>query len=499
MRHRPSALAKRALISSAVGALTLTALASGTAHADPSTAKVLGFTPITTNALPCSANGLMQFANDSKNQPVTPTVLMQAGDPATPVNAPTTSNKVGRVNDMIAVTPDGHYLFTSSENSIPTENGVGTDGSDGITRLTLKGPDAGKKEILADNVDPNTGANRWQRVDGMKWYPSGGSGNNGVLLASEEFSKSSTLAGGGIWQIDADTGAFVRLDWLGNYAHEGIGLDQAGNLYLGDEFRGGAIYKAVPNNPHDLTQGGTLSYLVGTSIDASGWKQVTDPTNATAEASSGGAILFDRPEDFDEANGRVYFAVTEPAADAALHTGDAGQIVNRGGVYSLSTTGVPDLSTQSGPAVPYTRLTPMIEVNDPQYTTQAQAQAQQGLQFPDNLTFDKAGNLWVHEDIPDGSSFPANGIDVSKQARNQQDELYVYVLNKQGNAIESNPDTSGPGVSGGYKAADMRTSPGAAGHPCENEFTGGIFSQNGKTLYINQQHWDNPTLGVDIG
>jgi hypothetical protein len=495
MKHRRSARAKLALISSAVGAFALTALASvGTANADPKPVNVLGFTPITTNALPCSANGLMQFANDQKNQPVTPTQIMQAGDPATPVNAPATSNQVGRVNDMIAVTPDGHYLFTPSENSIPTENGVGTPGSDGITRLTLNGPDAGKKEILVNHLDPVTGANLWQRIDGIKWYPSGGAGDNGVLLASEEF------AAGGIWQIDADTGAFVRLDWLGNYSHEGIGLDKAGNLYLGDEARGGAIYKAAPNNPRDLTEGGTLSYLVGTSIDASGWKRVTNPANASAEATNGGAILFDRPEDFDEANGRVYFAVTEPAGDALLHTGGAGQVVNRGGVYSLSTTGIPDLSTQSGPSVPYTRLTPMIEVNDPTYANQGQAQAQQGLQFPDNLAFDKAGNLWVHEDIPDNNgSFPANGIDVSKQARNQQDELYVYVLNKQGDAIQPNPDSTGPGVSGGYKVADMRTSPGAAGHPCENEFTGGIFSQDGKTLYINQQHWDNPTLAVNVG
>ena len=34
---------------------------------------------------------LAQFANDIKNRPVTPTELMQAGDPATPVNAPASS------------------------------------------------------------------------------------------------------------------------------------------------------------------------------------------------------------------------------------------------------------------------------------------------------------------------------------------------------------------------------------------------------------------------
>jgi secreted PhoX family phosphatase len=236
--------------------------------------------------------------------------------------------------------------------------------------------------------------------------------------------------------------------------------------------------------------------MVSTTVDPSGWKAVLDPAKASAEAGAGGAILFDRPEDFDEANGRVYFTVTEPAGDAAIHTGKAGQVVNRGGVYSFSAKGTPEPASQSG-ALPYARLAPMIEVNDPTYATQDAAKAQQGLQFPDNLAFDGQGHLWVHEDIPDSATFPANGIDVSKQARDQQDELYVYVLNDEGDAIKANPDTSGPGISGGYKAADMRTSPGAKA--CENEFTGGIFAGNGKTLYINQQHWDNPTLTVTFG
>ncbi len=256
----------------------------------------------------------------------------------------------------------------------------------------------------------------------------------------------------------------------------------------------------MPKDRRNLTKGGKLFYLVGTSVDPSGWKQVSDPANASSEASAGGAILFDRPEDFDEANGRVYFAVTEPAGDAAPRLGAAGQIVNRGGVYSVTTRGVPDLATQSG-ALPYNALSPMIEVNDPTYATQADAQSQQGLQFPDNIAFDGYGHLWVHEDIPDNNgTFPASGIDVSKQARDQQDELYVYVLNRSGAAIVPNPDAAGPGVSGGYKAADMRTSPGVQPlHPCENEFTGGIFAGDGKTLYINQQHWDNPTLSIKIG
>ena len=454
----------------------------------------LGFTPITTNALPCTAGpGLPAFASA-----LTPAQLMQAYDPATPVNAPATSNFVGTENDMIALSPDGTFLYTVSENTA----------SDGITRLTLTGPNTGKKELLA--YDPVAGGTPiWSRVDGSKWYPYGGPGTHGagVLLVSEEF------ATGGIWQINPDTGAFVRLDWLGNLSHEGVGLDAAGNLYIGDENRTGAIYKGVPNNKNDLTLGGTLYYMVGTGIDPTGWKAVVNPLNAITEASSNGAILFDRPEDFDERNGRVYFTVTEPAGDSDPRKGsyapggDAtkNQVVNRGGVYSLNTIGVPDLAVQSG-AAPYVKLTPMIEVQDPLYATQTDAQNQQGLQFPDNITFDGRGHLWVHEDIPDGATatFP-NAVDVSKQVRNQQDEMYVYELNATGDAIVANPDPTGPGISKGYKVADMRTStPVAAGpgvpatynttHACENEFTGGQFAADGVTLYVNQQHWANPTL-----
>ena len=87
MKFHGKPLIRRALVSSAVGALALAALTTGAAHADQSTVNSLGFTPITDNALACSANGLMQFANDQNNHPVMPTVLMQAGDAATPVNA----------------------------------------------------------------------------------------------------------------------------------------------------------------------------------------------------------------------------------------------------------------------------------------------------------------------------------------------------------------------------------------------------------------------------
>ncbi len=83
-------------------------------------------------------------------------------------------------------------------------------------------------------------ANIWQRMDGMKWYPFGGPGGDGVLLGSEEF------ATGHIWQINPVDGSFARLDWLGAFSHEGIGLDRHGNLYLGDEAPVGPSTRPCP-------------------------------------------------------------------------------------------------------------------------------------------------------------------------------------------------------------------------------------------------------------
>ena len=97
---------RRRVCGAAIGSVALVTMTVAGAHPATSlTGPALGFTPITMSAAACSADGLIHFANNSTNQPVTPRQLMQAGDPATPVNAPATSNKVGRVNDMVAGQP----------------------------------------------------------------------------------------------------------------------------------------------------------------------------------------------------------------------------------------------------------------------------------------------------------------------------------------------------------------------------------------------------------
>jgi hypothetical protein len=231
--HNESNGRRRRICGAAVGSVTVVTLS--VASASPATslsAPNLGFAPITTNVLPCSANGLMQVANDKRNQPVTPTQLMQAGDSATPVNAPTTSNKVGRVNDMIAV-------------------------------------------------------------------------------ASEEF------AAGGIWQINPDRGG-VRASRLAGELLPRGDRPRQGRQPL--PRRRGSGWRDLRGRAerHPRPDQGRHAVLPGRKLHRPDRLEAgVEPRECVGRSQRRGAILFDRPEDFDEANGRVYFAVSEPAGDGA--------------------------------------------------------------------------------------------------------------------------------------------------------------------------------------
>jgi len=150
-----------------LSAIALTTLAgAGSANA---AGPDWGFTPLTNPALKCwdDSTGTpntalpINIGDPIFASALTPTKLMSAGDAATKVsdNSVTT---IGRENDMIALSPDGQFLYTPSENATP---------SDGISRYTLTGPNIGKKEILTTGPAPGTLlAPAWSRMDGMIWY-----------------------------------------------------------------------------------------------------------------------------------------------------------------------------------------------------------------------------------------------------------------------------------------------------------------------------------------
>ena len=408
----------------AVGAAIATASLAGTATAksDDSLLNQLGFIPLDDAPQTCQQAGIEWSPS------VVPTQVMHAGDAATPgPNALPAQVTVPGENDMIAFDPSGRFLFTVSE--------TGSNGA--VTKLDLT---TGTKTILAQRTD-------WNRLDPIKWYEP-----SGMLLIGEEDGLN-----GSMWQVDPDSGASTELLWLGKMSHEGVGFAADGSIWMGDENHLGAIFRAVPNAPEDLTAGGTLSFLV----DGVGFSPVTSPQTAVADAFAGGATLYDRPEDFDQADGRIYFSVTEPLDTAQASSILAGRPVHEGGVYSVNDSGVP-------------HVTLFAALNDP--TTPGTVT---GLQYPDNLAIDRKGNVWIHEDIPDGA-----GVH-TKQSRNMQDELWVALADKNGDGMND----------GMYKFANMGNS--ATAGPCQNEWTGGAFHDD-STFFVNQQHADSPTWKVEL-
>jgi hypothetical protein len=425
MRHPVRRLAATATALAAVGTL---AAGSALAETPVSIRARLGFIPLEDGPQHCSSSGIEWSPS------VTPARVMQRGDAATPgPNAFPSQNSVPGENDMIAFDPSGRFLFTASE----------TTSNAALTKLDTL---TGAKTILVQRSD-------WNRLDPVKWYAPSGS-----LLVAEEDG-----VNGSVWQVDPDTGAQTELVWLGKMSHEGIGFGLDGSIWEGDENHTGAIFRAVPNDKHDLTKGGRLSAL----IDGVGFVGV-DPVAAVADAFAKGATLFDRPEDFDEYAGKIYFTATEPPDDAAASS-TPGQPVHAGGVYSVNEIGTPH-------AVQF------VAVNDP--AGGARGEQVPGLQYPDNLAIDRLGNVWIHEDIPDDTAATPTNVH-SKQYRDMQDELWVAL-----------PDHNGDGMTDGmYKFANMGNSSQAT--PCQNEWTGGEF-RDMQTFFVNQQHADNPTWRVGL-
>ena len=118
---------------------------------------------------------------------------------------------------------------------------------------------------------------------------------------------------------------------VGRMAHEGIDLDEAGNVYIVDEHRGrsvgcdglvpcgGGIYKFVPDTYGDLSSG-SLYALKVSGADGLGqgeWVGPIDPTDARRNGSAAGGQSYQRPEDLEVIGDKLFVAVTEGPRDVA--------------------------------------------------------------------------------------------------------------------------------------------------------------------------------------
>ena len=202
----------------------------------------------------------------------------------------------------------GRYLYRTHEVRDQPEGGA----------LSVTDLKTGKTELLAQDLTYNA-------LDGIRWTPWG------TILFAEE------TEGGRLLEVELDendlmkTKTIIDRPAVGRMAHEGIDLDEAGNVYIVDEHRGrsvgcdglvpcgGGIYKFVPDTYGDLSSG-SLYALKVSGADGLGqgeWVGPIDPTDARRNGSAAGGQSYQRPEDLEVIGDKLFVAVTEGPRDVA--------------------------------------------------------------------------------------------------------------------------------------------------------------------------------------
>jgi secreted PhoX family phosphatase len=308
----------------------------------------------------------------------------------------------------------GRYLYRTHE--------VGSNGSVSVVDLQT-----GQARVLAQNAG-------WRRLDGLRWTPWG------TLLFAEEAGANGRLFEIVLEQHDPMTAAAV-LDRpaVGRMSHEGIEVDSHGNVYVGDELNGGAIFKFVPDDYGDLSSGTLYALNIldesaapGVGTGPAEWVAlipgqngvVTNPAvSARAAAAEAGVTGYNRPEDNEIIGQTLFFTAT-----------------GTNNIYAVKLNGPPFVTEFVAAGV-----------NVPSATGF-------GLQDPDNLASDNAGNLYIVED-------------------NNPADIWV-----------ATPDLNGDGRADSVLLFATLTTPGSEG-------TGIYFARTQpRALYVNVQH---PSDGND--
>lgn len=335
----------------------------------------------------------------------------------------------------------GRYLYRTHE--------ITSNGSVTVTDL-----ETGQTRILAQRAD-------WQRFDGLKWTPWR------TLLAAEETAnvpvgplrdpQYPNAVHGLVYEIEPATGQATTRPALGSMAHEGIGVDPAGNVYIIDEFATGALYKFVPDRRGDLTSGQLYALQVtATTGDRTGeavWLPLDREAvqvDSDAAAASVGATAYSRPEDVELA-----------ASTGNSHDGSNVLYVAITGEDRVLAIALREPAGGAAHAPAFVTDYVRAGVNAPA-----------DFDSPDNLALDHSGNLYISEDP--GGSFA--------KGKTLGDDIWVA--------------TPGAGNSG--RAGD--TVRFASLTDCDAEPTGIYFSLDGSVLYVNVQHRgaDGADLAVAI-
>lgn len=283
-------------------------------------------------------------------------------------------------------------------------------------------------------------------LDGIRWTPWG------TLLFAEE------TEAGRLFEVVLNddmisANEIIDRPYVGRLAHEGIDLDEAGNVYIVDEHRGrssgcedqgqpcgGGIYKFVPYSYGDLSQGDL--YVLGITNDSrrdntgqAEWLGPIDAFNARRAGTEAGGASYQRPEDLEIIDGILYVAITEGPRD------EYGKEYYEGRVISV------DLETMAVRNFVKAGLNAPVEIGKP-----GEEGHQSGFDSVDNLAEAPNGDLIMIED------------------------------NKPSDIWFASTHTNQYGASKKVDLFASLTDPGAEG-------TGIYFSPvDDKTLYVNIQH-----------
>lgn len=272
----------------------------------------------------------------------------------------------------------GRYMYRTHELRSPSNQPEG--GSVSVVDL-----ETGETRLLAQ--DPG-----YDALDGIRWTPWG------TILFAEE------TTGGRLFEIFLEddlmtASAVVDRPEVGRLAHEGIDLDESGNIYVVDEFRGrtdtscgfspcgGGIYKFVPDTWGDLSSGDlyVLSVVEGSRRNNTGqavWLGPIDASNARIDGSATfSGSSYQRPEDLEVIGNTLYVAVTEGPRDEYGKEYYEGRVL----AVNLETMVVTDF-VKAGVNVP-------VEIGKP-----GEEGHQSGFDSVDNLAESPDGRLVMIED-----------------------------------------------------------------------------------------------------
>ena len=342
----------------------------------------------------------------------------------------------------------GRYLYRTHE---VRGGAIGNDGNS----ARINGSSGGAVSV----VDLQTGEAKevvgradWEALDGIVWTPW-----QTVLFAEEVITslrsdpEAPQATSGLVYELKLDKDNLTAaesvtvLPKLGSLSHEGLEIDSEGNVYVIDEDRKGSIYKFVPTNYGDLSEGQLYALKVASGKNgAAEWvalDMVQAQISARVAASKVGATQFCRPEDLERLGNTLYAALTCEDVDNAANTSG----VNAAG-YNVGAVVAVELGEK--PSVKYVvasgKNTP-FEIHSTKTT---------GFAKVDNLASGPDGKLWMVED-------------------NDYSDIWVF----DPNSDDADNDGYKDGV---HLFASLKDKPA--------EGTGIYFGKDPHTLFVNIQH-----------